>query len=45
MLLAIDSATYKIGIALYDGTEVLHEAVWQSVNRIAWSCRRPSSRP
>lgn len=33
MLLAIDSATYKIGIALYDGVEVLHEAVWQSVNR------------
>jgi tRNA threonylcarbamoyladenosine biosynthesis protein TsaB len=33
MLLAIDSATSKIGIALYDGVEVLHEAVWQSVNR------------
>lgn len=33
MLLAIDSATYKIGIALYNGVEVLHEAVWQSVNR------------
>jgi len=33
MLLAIDSATYKIGIALYDGVEVLHEVVWQSVNR------------
>lgn len=30
MLLAIDSATRKIGIALYDGVEVLHEAVWNS---------------
>ena len=33
MLLAIDSATRRIGIALYDGTQVLHEAVWQSTNR------------
>lgn len=33
MLLAIDSATRKIGIALYDGVEVLHEAVWSSKNR------------
>ncbi|MDH5605365.1 MAG: tRNA (adenosine(37)-N6)-threonylcarbamoyltransferase complex dimerization subunit type 1 TsaB [Anaerolineae bacterium] len=32
MLLAIDSATRKIGIALYDGAEVLHEAVWHSAN-------------
>ncbi len=33
MLLAIDSATRKIGIALYDGVEVIHEAVWFSKNR------------
>jgi tRNA threonylcarbamoyladenosine biosynthesis protein TsaB len=33
MLLAIDSATRKMGIALYDGVQVLHEAVWSSVNR------------
>jgi tRNA threonylcarbamoyladenosine biosynthesis protein TsaB len=33
MLLAIDSATRKIGIALYDGAQVIHEAVWHSVNR------------
>ena len=33
MLLAIDSATRKIGIALYNGVEVLHEAVWSSKNR------------
>lgn len=33
MLLAIDSATRRIGIALYDGIQVLHEAVWQSTNR------------
>ncbi len=32
MLLAIDSATRKIGIALYDGIEVRHEAVWHSRN-------------
>lgn len=30
MLLALDTATRKIGVALYDGTQVLHEAVWQS---------------
>lgn len=30
MLLAIDTATRKIGIALYDGIEILHEAVWLS---------------
>lgn len=30
MLLALDTATKKIGIALYDGVEILHEAVWQS---------------
>lgn len=30
MLLAIDTASRKIGIALYDGVEVLHEAVWVS---------------
>ena len=33
MLLAIDTATSKIGIALYDGVEVLHEAVWLSPYR------------
>ena len=33
MLLAIDTATRKIGIALYDGVQVLHEAVWQSPYR------------
>lgn len=33
MLLAIDSATRKIGLALFDGQQVLHEAVWHSVNR------------
>lgn len=30
MLLAIDAATRKTGIALYDGVEVIHEAVWHS---------------
>lgn len=30
MLLAIDAATRKTGIALYDGVEVVHEAVWHS---------------
>ncbi|HAY85869.1 MAG TPA: tRNA (adenosine(37)-N6)-threonylcarbamoyltransferase complex dimerization subunit type 1 TsaB [Chloroflexi bacterium] len=30
MLLAIDTATRKIGIALYDGVQVLHEAVWNT---------------
>jgi len=33
MLLAIDCASRKIGIALYDGVEVLHEAVWHSLSR------------
>jgi tRNA threonylcarbamoyladenosine biosynthesis protein TsaB len=33
MLLAIDTATSKIGIALFDGVTVLHEAVWQSPYR------------
>ena len=33
MLLAIDTATNKIGIALFDGVTVLHEAVWQSPYR------------
>jgi len=33
MLLAIDTASSKIGIALYDGVEVLHEAVWLSPYR------------
>ena len=33
MLLAIDTATSKIGIALFDGVSVLHEAVWQSPYR------------
>lgn len=32
MLLAIDSATRKVGVALYDGTQVIHEAVWESKN-------------
>ena len=32
MLLAIDSATQKIGIALYDGAQVHNEAVWHSQN-------------
>ena len=30
MLLAIDTATRKIGLALYDGVEVRTEATWQS---------------
>jgi tRNA threonylcarbamoyl adenosine modification protein YeaZ len=30
MLLAIDTASRKIGIALYDGVEVLHETIWYS---------------
>ena len=33
MLLAIDTATNKIGIALFDGVTIYHEAVWQSPNR------------
>lgn len=32
MLLAIDTSTQKIGLALYDGVQVLHEAVWPSPN-------------
>lgn len=32
MLLAIDSATQKIGIALYDGAQVNYESVWHSKN-------------
>jgi tRNA threonylcarbamoyladenosine biosynthesis protein TsaB len=32
MLLAIDTSTQKIGLALYDGIQVLHEAVWPSPN-------------
>jgi tRNA threonylcarbamoyladenosine biosynthesis protein TsaB len=30
MLLALDTATRKIGIALYNGVEILHESMWQS---------------
>jgi tRNA threonylcarbamoyladenosine biosynthesis protein TsaB len=33
MLLAIDCASRKMGVALYNGVEVLHEAVWQSLSR------------
>ncbi len=33
MLLAIDTATRKLGLALYDGVQVLHEAIWQSAYR------------
>lgn len=32
MLLAIDTSTHKIGLALYDGVQVHHEAVWSSRN-------------
>lgn len=32
MLLALDTSTRKIGIALYDGSQVLHESVWTSEN-------------
>jgi tRNA threonylcarbamoyladenosine biosynthesis protein TsaB len=32
MLLALDTSTQKIGLALYDGIQVLHEAVWPSPN-------------
>ncbi|MDH3942476.1 MAG: tRNA (adenosine(37)-N6)-threonylcarbamoyltransferase complex dimerization subunit type 1 TsaB [Anaerolineae bacterium] len=32
MLLAIDTSTQKIGLALYDGVQVRHEAVWPSPN-------------
>ena len=30
MLLAIDTSTQKVGLALYDGAQVLHEATWPS---------------
>lgn len=33
MLLAIDTSTNSIGIAVYDGTSILGEATWVSVNR------------
>lgn len=33
MLLAIDTATRRMGLALYDGIEVHHESVWTSSNR------------
>lgn len=32
MLLAVDTSTQWIGLALYDGTQVLGEVVWQSRN-------------
>jgi tRNA threonylcarbamoyladenosine biosynthesis protein TsaB len=32
MLLAIDTSTRKMGIALYDGVQVQHESVWESRN-------------
>lgn len=32
MLVAIDTSTQKIGLALYDGIQVLHEATWPSPN-------------
>jgi len=32
MLLAIDTSTRRIGIALYDGAQVLYEAMWHSRN-------------
>lgn len=32
MLLAIDTSTQKIGLALYDGSQVLCEMIWQSKN-------------
>ena len=32
MLLALDTSTQKIGLALYDGVQVRHEAVWPSPN-------------
>lgn len=32
MLLAIDTSTHKIGLALYDGAQVRHEAAWPSPN-------------
>ncbi len=33
MLLALDTSTRTIGVALYDGTRVLGESVWTSVDR------------
>lgn len=30
MLLAIDTSTRSVGVALYDGTQVLGEMVWTS---------------
>ena len=33
MLLAIDTATSKIGLALFDGVTILHESIWQSLYR------------
>ena len=32
MLVAIDTSTQNIGLALYDGVQVRHEAVWPSPN-------------
>lgn len=32
MLLALDTSTHKIGMALYDGFQLAHEAVWTSRN-------------
>ena len=32
MLVAIDTSTQNIGLALYDGSQVRHEAVWPSPN-------------
>ncbi|MBW8011836.1 MAG: tRNA (adenosine(37)-N6)-threonylcarbamoyltransferase complex dimerization subunit type 1 TsaB [Chloroflexi bacterium] len=32
MLLALDTSTQKIGMALYDGIQLAHEAVWTSRN-------------
>jgi tRNA threonylcarbamoyladenosine biosynthesis protein TsaB len=33
MLLAMDTATRSIGLAIYDGIRVLHESIWSSANR------------
>jgi tRNA A37 threonylcarbamoyladenosine modification protein TsaB len=30
MLLALDTSTHTVGVALYDGTHVLSESVWIS---------------
>jgi len=32
VLLAIDTATHLIGLALYDGTQVINQSVWTSDN-------------